>query len=609
MASKELMGWRDIPEPVLLMIYKLIEPEDVVSCGNVCIRWNQVHHDEPLWKYFLSTRFGVGITKNIQRKIDSGCLDLPEKYFCLKDHPSKSLQIFKKCYAYEVLRVCNELWISGDGSHLAGLRATSLVVWKRMGDEEKFQHNITIHLPAVGLAKLRNVYFNPSCTKLLVAGNSKTSFRLQILVFSIHNDTYHVIQHYRNFQDDGDHFIQGIRGKWLDDDYFMGFCIDNGSIRLSLWLNAAPNYTHNVRYRGGWASEKQDVSIRCDSDFCAFSDIAERHSFKCSHKSTSVCHCISPNSQRHAFQRKMIKLKEKMCMKDLKIISQKKYYEECTFWKPEFAEVQLSYAEVCRGKQGGCFDNDSKLCPQHIEYIQKEKMCLVYIFGDQTTLTTRNKIGIQPITLDFLNSKDCYVEPHKIIEFSDSIYDMVVSPDEDCLYISHRPNDGLIINDGDKDVEPETHNEWGLPSRNQIISSVNLKNFVIGRNTYYDKVLKENIPPGLVEKLQRPNFDNSEYYEFIPYLADVSQDFFATITGPHISIWDKEFGILLNRITLQNQMGDIILVKFNPKNQSELLTMNHTSYEHRYTKLQVWASEKTDKKENCAKCFHDCNKC
>ena len=181
------MGWRNIPEPVLLMIYKLIEPEDVTSCGNVCIRWNQIHRDELLWKHFFFTRLNVRVTKSIQEKIDSGCLDLLEKYFCLKDHPSKSLQIFKTCYAHEELNICNELWISGDGSHLAGIRGTSLVVWKRHGYDDKFQEDSTIHLPAIGLNKLRNVYFSPSCTKLMVAGTSITSFKLHILVFSIKN--------------------------------------------------------------------------------------------------------------------------------------------------------------------------------------------------------------------------------------------------------------------------------------------------------------------------------------------------------------------------------------------------------------------------------------
>ena len=125
--------------------------------------------------------------------------------------------------------------------------------------------------------------------------------------------------------------------------------------------------------------------------------------------------------------------------------------------------------------------------------------------------------------------------------------------------------------------------------------------------------MTEFIPCSIVAKMQHPHFDKKKYYEFIPHLADVSKDFFATITGTHISIWDKEFGILLNKITLQNATGDNILVKFNPQNQSEILTMNHATHEHRRAQvcadLQIWASEKTEKNENCAKCFHVCEKC
>lgn len=582
------MGWRNIPEPVLIMIYKMIPPEDVVSCGKVCVRWNQIHHDPLLWKYFLLNDFGNCVTVGIQKKINSGCLDLQEKYFCLKEHPSQSLQIFKNGYASGVLHDCHELWISNDGSHLAGCRATSLVVWKRSSGEEEFHQKNIIHLPEIGLNTISNVYFNPSCTKLLVAGTSKASPKLQILVFSIHNDPYHLIQ-YQNFQDDSHCSINSMRGKWICDDYFIAFCVDNESIRLSLGLIETPSGMQKMRYCGGWNNEKKEMTIKCDLEVCALRDRGEQHY----HKINGVCHCeaIAPSSQNHAFQRKVMKLKDNSYIKDIKIISQKHYHNASEFWRRELGESQrIDNPE----------ENHSSCCNRHIDHIEREKLCLVYIITDQSTMMTKNRIGFQPITFEFLNSKDSYLESPKILEFSDSICDMVVSPREDSLYISHRPNDGLVINEEEQNTQPETYNEFGQPSKNQLISTVNLKSFKIERNIGYDAVLKENIPPDLIAVLQQPHFDKARYYACVPYLADASENFFVTITGPHISIWDKEFGMLLNKITLENEIGDIMLVKFNPINQSELLTMNHTSFvyfiAYEYTKLQVWTSKKMEKK-------------
>merc|ERR1712241_363655 len=113
---------------------------------------------------------------------------------------------------------------------------------------------------------------------------------------------------------------------------------------------------------GGWVNEKKNTMIRCNSDVCTFSDMSERHIFGCVHKSTSVCNRITPNSHRHSFQRKIIRLEEKICIEDIKLISLKNSYEKGPFPKPESTDIQDAES---------CANTDSKLCPEHLEYIDK----------------------------------------------------------------------------------------------------------------------------------------------------------------------------------------------------------------------------------------------
>ena len=129
-----------------------------------------------------------------------------------------------------------------------------------------------------------------------------------------------------------------MRGKWICDDYFIAFCVDNESIRLSLGLIETPSGRQKMRYCGGWNNEKKEMTIKCDLEVCALRDRGEQHH----HKINGVCHCeaIAPSSQNHAFQRKVMKLKDNIYIKDVKIISQKHYHNACEFWRRELGESQ-----------------------------------------------------------------------------------------------------------------------------------------------------------------------------------------------------------------------------------------------------------------------------
>lgn len=59
-------GWKFIPEDILVKIFKLVSVKDILSCSEVCKRWNFVSQDSLLWKFKFQADFKV--RRNIQRK-------------------------------------------------------------------------------------------------------------------------------------------------------------------------------------------------------------------------------------------------------------------------------------------------------------------------------------------------------------------------------------------------------------------------------------------------------------------------------------------------------------------------------------------------------------
>ena len=43
-------NWYYMPDPILLTIFKLLTPKELVTAGCVCKPWNRVSKDEFLWK-------------------------------------------------------------------------------------------------------------------------------------------------------------------------------------------------------------------------------------------------------------------------------------------------------------------------------------------------------------------------------------------------------------------------------------------------------------------------------------------------------------------------------------------------------------------------------
>lgn len=63
-------GWRDLPENILVRIFKFLAIKDILNSAATCLRWNFISQDEVLWKYKFQTDYKV--TKNIARKPGKG---------------------------------------------------------------------------------------------------------------------------------------------------------------------------------------------------------------------------------------------------------------------------------------------------------------------------------------------------------------------------------------------------------------------------------------------------------------------------------------------------------------------------------------------------------
>lgn len=59
-------GWSVIPENVLVRIFKQLRARDILSCSEVCKRWNFISNDSLLWKHKFTSDFKVN--KNIPRR-------------------------------------------------------------------------------------------------------------------------------------------------------------------------------------------------------------------------------------------------------------------------------------------------------------------------------------------------------------------------------------------------------------------------------------------------------------------------------------------------------------------------------------------------------------
>ena len=113
-------GWGTLSDPLLVMIFKNLEVNDILSCSNVCTNWNSICQDNLLWKYLFRRDYGKQKRKRYKRgnegfALKPGAHSWKEEYIRLKDSfpcvPKQTL----KGHTDEVLHVA----FSHDGSEIA----------------------------------------------------------------------------------------------------------------------------------------------------------------------------------------------------------------------------------------------------------------------------------------------------------------------------------------------------------------------------------------------------------------------------------------------------------------------------------------------------------
>ena len=111
--------WDILPDPLLISILTRLEVNDVLSCGEVCSNWNDICHDNLLWKHLFKRDFSKKKhkihPKNKEFQLKSGAAGWREEYIRLTDQfPCVRKQTLKG-HKDEVLHVA----FSHDGSEIA----------------------------------------------------------------------------------------------------------------------------------------------------------------------------------------------------------------------------------------------------------------------------------------------------------------------------------------------------------------------------------------------------------------------------------------------------------------------------------------------------------
>ena len=116
----ERSQWSKLSDPLLMMIFKKLKVEDIVSCSTVCINWNEISQDNLLWKYLFSRDFSK---RNRKFHLKAGARSWKGEYIRLKEeYPCVKKQTLKG-HTDEVLHAA----FSHNGSEIASCSKVKMV--------------------------------------------------------------------------------------------------------------------------------------------------------------------------------------------------------------------------------------------------------------------------------------------------------------------------------------------------------------------------------------------------------------------------------------------------------------------------------------------------
>jgi len=204
--ASHLLGWRDIPEPLLINILSYCSILDISSAAKACQRWRQISLSNYLWRGLLVAHFGLR-DKKIKIKYDD--TSWKEEYRRLYYYvPNICTQKIEE-HSDEVLHVS----FSNSGDRFVTCsKDGSIIVWRFNTTMEaclEFKEDMRKY----GWKYTWSSKFNKTDSLLLAAG-VQNAINGEIAVFKVNGTSYEILCKVANHPYD-------VMGDWVSDFHFF----------------------------------------------------------------------------------------------------------------------------------------------------------------------------------------------------------------------------------------------------------------------------------------------------------------------------------------------------------------------------------------------------
>lgn len=203
-----------LPDPLLLMIFERLGERDLVSCSEVCTKWNLICQDQFLWRDLYKKQFN-GNTIKTQSK--GGAMKKEQDFVTWKEEYIRSRDQYP-CYITQTLKGhedhINYVEFSHDGFEVSSCSSDNhLIRWVK-DTKDKFQVRDDVDMFSnYNWGEIYEFHYNPSNTKILIAGSNGIYEKAEIIIFSTGKSLEYLSK--ISFES----FL--IEGCWLYDDHFI----------------------------------------------------------------------------------------------------------------------------------------------------------------------------------------------------------------------------------------------------------------------------------------------------------------------------------------------------------------------------------------------------